>query len=734
MWQTKVGLLVLLGVALAQIQDLTRISGSSGPQVVESVTSLIHESCVFPNDRLLLRRFAYVISDDGQKAFTYRLGFDGGIWQVTQQDFQVTQNDPNLQQYYNDIATRFGINWNTVQWMDLRKPLYSGLSAALFLVQTFGQNVPVGVEKQAAWYQKLVFPNDPMAAYNFTKEAETLDSACSSSNLDLAYIVDTSASLSPIDFGQATKFASDVLQPFTVGPNDVRVALLTFSTGFKRVFNFDQYDNKAAIQAAIQAAQYLPGETDTDQALDYAASTLYSAASGARISSAKVAVLITDGKATYSAAAVQKAEELKNKGVTVFVIGVGDAVDKDELNLLATEPSCTHTQLLTDYQDLDSLRAEIQRLSCRAPVILQEGNYTFPCTSTNNYRIGINSKETITIHPTNGFVEIYGSFLNPYPNAAFNEFSARATSQREAIIYVQDESRPLYLSIVSQSSENGVCTAPNNYQVIVQNRNAIQPNGLLICYENGIVRECTPLDILSAIYRVEQPQTLGFRSPCIVGQAGYYVHPFSTDRFIYCDARGIAYIVYCPSGYWYNDYNRVCVFGTPPPVVVPTTTTPRPIIVTQPPQVVTQSPVVGANPCTLQALNSGSRFFPYSPDEHKYIACTEWPNYGVIKDCAPYHKWSQPDLACIYENTVVDPTHDIYVSTPSPISVDCKVGLQDGDIFYHPYPGDNTKFIQCDQFGDAFVLECSGGRIWNQNMLTCVPNGLLPVQQAPVGK
>ena len=46
----------------------------------------------------------------------------------------------------------------------------------------------------------------------------------------------------------------------------------------------------------------------------------------------------------------------------------------------------------------------------------------------------------------------------------------------------------------------------------------------------------------------------------------------------------------------------------------------------------------GSNPCTQDALNRGQRFFPYPPDEHKYIACTEWPNYGVIKDCDPYHK------------------------------------------------------------------------------------------------
>jgi hypothetical protein len=35
-------------------------------------------------------------------------------------------------------------------------------------------------------------------------------------------------------------------------------------------------------------------------------------------------------------------------------------------------------------------------------------------------------------------VDVYGSFLNPYPNSAFNEFKARSiAAQQDAIIYVK---------------------------------------------------------------------------------------------------------------------------------------------------------------------------------------------------------------------------------------------------------------------------------------------------------
>lgn len=39
-------------------------------------------SCIFSEDRLFLRRLAYVESRDGTDAKTYRAGYNGGIWQV----------------------------------------------------------------------------------------------------------------------------------------------------------------------------------------------------------------------------------------------------------------------------------------------------------------------------------------------------------------------------------------------------------------------------------------------------------------------------------------------------------------------------------------------------------------------------------------------------------------------------------------------------------------------------
>ena len=57
---------------------------------------------------------------------------------------------------------------------------------------------------------------------------------------------------------------------------------------------------------------------------------------------------------------------------------------------------------------------------------------------------------------------------------------------------------------------------------------------------------------------------LGFPNPCVPNHPGYFVHPLAYDRFIYCDKQGTAYLVFCPTGFWYNDNYRTCIPGVPP--------------------------------------------------------------------------------------------------------------------------------------------------------------------------
>ena len=60
---------------------------SNTPLIQPTLTSvtargLTSDRCIFPDDRLFLRRMAYVASRDGLDSATYSAGQNGGIWQV----------------------------------------------------------------------------------------------------------------------------------------------------------------------------------------------------------------------------------------------------------------------------------------------------------------------------------------------------------------------------------------------------------------------------------------------------------------------------------------------------------------------------------------------------------------------------------------------------------------------------------------------------------------------------
>ena len=66
----------------ADSHDGTVAAGAAGKDVVESTVDRILASCIFPEDKLFLRRLAYVESNDGMNPKTYRPDYSGGIWQV----------------------------------------------------------------------------------------------------------------------------------------------------------------------------------------------------------------------------------------------------------------------------------------------------------------------------------------------------------------------------------------------------------------------------------------------------------------------------------------------------------------------------------------------------------------------------------------------------------------------------------------------------------------------------
>lgn len=128
--------------------------GASGKDVVRNVNENLRR--IFPDDHHFMDRLAYVESNYGMHRLTYRPGYNGGIYQVDEigyRDTLAVSSHPGLRRRYQKITDEFGIDWPSTSYVDLRKPLYSGIAARLFL-SNIPESIPWDKEAQGKYWKK----------------------------------------------------------------------------------------------------------------------------------------------------------------------------------------------------------------------------------------------------------------------------------------------------------------------------------------------------------------------------------------------------------------------------------------------------------------------------------------------------------------------------------------------------------------------------------------------------
>lgn len=146
---------------------------------------------------------------------------------------------------------------------------------------------------------------------------------------------------------------------FQIGPNNVRMASVTFSSTVHDTFNFVSHNSAYSLIRRIQSIPYDSGGTDTEYALKYARETSFGYA---RSGVSKIAVIITDGQSDSKPGTLNEASKLRNSGVTIFSVGVGDGVDRSELKGMASRSSYVFD--VATFNALDSIRERLTKTAC----------------------------------------------------------------------------------------------------------------------------------------------------------------------------------------------------------------------------------------------------------------------------------------------------------------------------------------------------------------------------------
>ncbi|XP_026795015.3 collagen alpha-4(VI) chain isoform X2 [Pangasianodon hypophthalmus] len=180
---------------------------------------------------------------------------------------------------------------------------------------------------------------------------------------DIVFLVDGSASIGLKNFQQIREFLTSVVKNFDISPNKVRVGMVQFSDTPKTEFFLNTYEEKQEILDYIKRLPYKTGGTNTGMALQFLLTNHFTEQAGSRANQMvpQIAFVITDGSSQDDVEPY--AQELRQKGIKVYAIGIKDA-DEKFLKKLASQPYENHVYSVSDFTALQEISLSVSRELC----------------------------------------------------------------------------------------------------------------------------------------------------------------------------------------------------------------------------------------------------------------------------------------------------------------------------------------------------------------------------------
>ncbi|TRY74198.1 hypothetical protein DNTS_004364 [Danionella cerebrum] len=171
---------------------------------------------------------------------------------------------------------------------------------------------------------------------------------CPSSQIDIAFLLDGSSSVHSSDFIKMKTFVIEIIKSFV--NQDTQFAITQFSTNCYIHYSFQQVKDPVWWEKAVMGIAQMPGWTNTATAIKLLVDHLFVRSEGARASSSKILVVITDGESSdrHLKEAVQHAE---GQSITRYAIG---------LATIASLPTDKHMFKVTDFDALESIRDQLK--------------------------------------------------------------------------------------------------------------------------------------------------------------------------------------------------------------------------------------------------------------------------------------------------------------------------------------------------------------------------------------
>ena len=187
---------------------------------------------------------------------------------------------------------------------------------------------------------------------------------CNKAVADIVFVLDDSGSVTRRNFEKVKLFTIGVVSAMKIGYNQVRVAVVSFSSSSVVRFNLRAYRKKWRLIKAIRRIRFRGGGTNTHIALR-TLRYIFTKRQGDRSYAPNIAIVLTDGVSSNPRAVKREAAILKAKGIVMFSIGIGRNLRKSDLRAMASKPISQHKFTVKNFNALRSIKNKIAMKACQ---------------------------------------------------------------------------------------------------------------------------------------------------------------------------------------------------------------------------------------------------------------------------------------------------------------------------------------------------------------------------------
>ena len=181
--------------------------------------------------------------------------------------------------------------------------------------------------------------------------------------IDFMLVIDSSSSIGNNNFNILKQFLNDLVERYEVGVNSAHFGAVRYSTSAAVVVTLGSIKSLNALQTALSSISYISGSTNTAEAIQLAKQQFII---NGRPEIPQVMIILTDGESDDSEATRTAASQSRQSGVEIFVVGIGNNVNDDELKDIATDTTGTHVYRVTEFKVLsfDAILSDLNRETC----------------------------------------------------------------------------------------------------------------------------------------------------------------------------------------------------------------------------------------------------------------------------------------------------------------------------------------------------------------------------------